>query len=262
MNHEWTSINVKIDRSSKVTEGTLELPDALKAWTKHGVLAVHWSDKGDTVAAQLRPKSGTGLVPLVSNADYGRIAPKFNDGTLEVRPLTLREQARRKGNRAALPLLALAATALAFVTVFAHSPSDADRRQAALQDAVQPVSGALSAVTAQPAAVRRATRKTGDQLKDATSALSQAQKHQLATSQPLVRQATSAVQRARVSNSKLATQAVTVEPDVATVRRWQAAAARPAPSTDTGLKDTSAALTALAALITAAVAATRAVRMP
>ncbi len=204
MNHKWTSISAKIDRTSEVTEGTLALPDTLKTWTEHGVLAVRWSDKGDAVAAQLRPEI--------------RYGPSYRSCPTPTTVASLRSTTTARSRSARSPC-ASRLGARANERRCRGSPSSPRRSRSSrssrtarrMATASRPRSTTpcnrsaerSSAIIAQPAAVRRATRKTGDQLKAATSALSQAQEHQLATIQPLLRQATSAVQRARLERQAL-----------------------------------------------------------
>jgi hypothetical protein len=135
-----------LDRSSDVAEGVIELSSALgaDALTKARVVVVRPSGR-EKPLLRLRRGKRTRATVVASPVDYARLGEDAS--TIEMRPLTRAEAARRSGAKTALPALAFIAAVAALVASFVGSASDI----------ASPIA-ALAAVPATVIAIRAANR--------------------------------------------------------------------------------------------------------
>lgn len=134
---KWVEVG-RLDHDGEMAEGTIKLPNALKAKINQKVVVVR-RQVADAAEVQLKLSFTGRLAPTTSDVDFARLQMEGSHRAIEVRSLSLGEKARRVGGRTLLPLLALLAAAAAVV--------------AALVPEVKNEMGILAACSAVPAAV-------------------------------------------------------------------------------------------------------------
>jgi len=121
---DWVSIG-PVDHTNKATEGAIELPASRWSLVEGRSVVVVKNSSNTSKQVQLTISRKKVRAAVVSDADFGRLGFPSAKVAVEIRGLKLREQAKRKVARVALPLLTLIAAVATVISLLCPDLKDA-----------------------------------------------------------------------------------------------------------------------------------------